>query len=122
MGAAGLTFVDVPDLSAPPEPPGLGAVVTTVAGFSISFTPTPVDVDTSLNIETSPPLSAGRSFNRDFRCVKIRADGAAATLVKADMEAKWGGLVAGQKFFYRASLLTSTGLRSAFTSGSVVVT
>jgi hypothetical protein len=38
------------------------------------------------------------------------------------MEAKWGALVAGQKFFVRAMRVSTTGLVSAFTSLQAVVT
>lgn len=120
--AAGMATVSVPDLSAPPGAPALGAVVTTVAGFSVAFGANPVPANTALVLETSPPMSAGRSFNADFRFVKVRAAAAVNTLVKADMEVKWGPLVAGQKFFIRASLVGSTGLVSAFTSTTVIVT
>jgi hypothetical protein len=120
--AAGLAVVLVPDLNAPPAALVQGATVLTVAGFSIAFGTNPVPANQAYVFETSPPLSAGRSFNSDFRFVKVRAAAAANTLLKADMEVKWGPLVAGQKFFVRVSVVTSTGLVSAFTAVTVVVT
>jgi hypothetical protein len=120
--SAGLDPVTEPDLSAPPDPPAQGATTVTEAGFSVAFGASPVPAGEALVIETSPPLSAGRAFNRDFRVVKVRAAAAVNTLVKADMEAKWGTLADGQKFFIRASYVTATGLRSAYTAVSVVVT
>lgn len=122
LAAAGLATVSVPDLNAPPAGPALGAVVTTVAGFSVAFGANPVAANQSLLLEASPPLSAGRKFNSDFRLVKVRAAAAVNTLVKADMEVKFGALAVGQKFFLRASLVTSTGLRSAYVTTTVVVT
>jgi hypothetical protein len=122
LDTAGLASVTEPDLNAPDNAPEQGATTITVAGFSIAFGTNPVPADTALILESSPPLSAGRSFNSDFRIVKVRAAAAANTLLKADMEAKWGALAAGQKFFIRASTIGDTGLRSAFTAVSVVVT
>lgn len=119
---AGLSPVDTPSAEAPPDAPGLGAQTLTAAGFSVAFTPTPVAAGSSLVIETSPPLSPGRKFNNDFRVVKVRAAAAAATLLKADMEVKWGTLAAGQKFFIRASLVLDDGTRSSYVSLSVQVT
>jgi len=122
LGRAGLAAVDVPDNTAPPEPPAVGATTVTAAGFSIAFGATPVPAGQSLVIETSPPLSAGRAFSNDFRVVKVRAAAAVNTLLKADMEAKWGTLSAGQKFFIRASIVDEAGLVSSYESLSVVVT
>lgn len=122
LSAAGLAAVTTPDLTAPPAGPALGAVTTTVAGFSVAFGTNPVPANEAYVFEASPPLSAGRSFNSDFRVVKVRAAAAVNTLVKADMEAKFGTLAVGQKFFLRASVVTSTGLRSSFISTTVVVT
>jgi hypothetical protein len=119
---AGFDLVDAPDASAPPDAPALGAHTDTAAGFSFAFGTNPVPADTALVIETSPPLSPGRSFNGDFRVVVVRAAAAANTLLKAAMEAKWGTLVAGQKFFIRASYVTETGLRSAFEATVVTLT
>lgn len=120
--AAGLAVVTVPDAGAPLPAPALGAQTLTVAGFSLAFGSNPVPAGESLVIETSPPVSPGVSFNRDFRIVKVRAAAAVNTLVKADLESKWGSLAAGQKFFVRVSRVGSTGLRSAFATATVVVT
>jgi hypothetical protein len=119
---AGLASVDVPDNTAPPEPPALGASTLTAAGFSVAFGASTVPAGQALVLETSPPLSAGRAFSNDFRVVKVRAAAAANTLVKADMEAKWGTLSAGQKFFIRASIVDEGGLYSGYTSTEVIVT
>ena len=119
---AGLDAVDVPDNTAPPEPPTVGATTVTAAGFSIAFGATPIPSGQALVIETSPPLSAGRAFSNDFRVVVVRAAAAVNTLLKAAMETKWGTLSAGQKFFIRASLVDEAGLYSAYESLSVVVT
>lgn len=122
LANGGLAAVVNPDLTAPPAASTLGAVVTTVAGFSITLAPSPVPANQALVFESSPPLSAGRSFNSDFRVVKVRAAAATAVLVGADMVVKFGTLAVGQKFFIRASTVTSTGLRTAYLSTTVVVT
>ena len=117
-----LDAVDDPPTGDPPAMPGLGAQTLTAAGFSVAFTPTPVAAGGSLVIETSPPLSMGRQFNKDFRTVIVREAAAAATLLKAAMEAKWGTLQAGQRFFIRASVVDEAGNRSAFATDTVDVT
>ena len=66
LGAAGLSYVSTPDITAPPSAPVLGAETTTAAGFSVAFGASPVPANESLIIETSPPLSPGVSFNNDF--------------------------------------------------------
>jgi hypothetical protein len=114
--------VDDPPTGDPPAMPGLGAQTLTAAGFSVAFTPTPVAAGESLVIETSPPLSMGRQFNKDFRVVIVREAAAAATLLKAAMEAKWGTLLPGQRFFIRASVVDELGNRSAYATDTVDVT
>lgn len=122
MANAGLTAVSTPDAGAAPGAPTQGATTLTAAGLSIIFGTTPVPTSQALVIETSPPVSAGRSFNRDYRVVKVRAAAAAASLLKADLETKFGTLVVGQTYFARASIVTSTGLRSAYESVKFTLT
>jgi hypothetical protein len=118
----GLATVTAPPATAPDAAPTLGAVTTTVAGLSIAFGANPVPAGEALLLESSPPMSPGRSYNADFRVVKVRAAAAANTLVKADQEVKWGGLVAGQKYFIRASRVRTDGARSAYTAYELTVT
>lgn len=122
LAAGGYAAVTTPDSTAPGSSPAVGASTLTVAGFSVVFGTNPVPAGEALLLESSPPLSQGRSFNGDFRLVKVRAAAAASSLVKADMEAKFGTLIAGQKFFLRASYITSTGVRSAYGTATVIVT
>lgn len=122
LAAGGYGAVTAPDPTAPGAAPAVGASTLTVAGFSVAFGTNPVPAGEALLLEASPPLSQGRAFNGDFRLVKVRAAAAASTLVKVDMEAKFGTLIAGQKYFLRASYITSTGVRSAFATTTVIIT
>ena len=57
-----------------------------------------------LNLQSSPPVGVGVSFNGDFRTV-VAATGyvpGTAIPVAAPLATKWGTLSAGQKFFLRA--------------------
>lgn len=119
---SGQATVDTPSSAAPPDAPTRGTTTITAAGLSIVFGANPVPADMALVIESSPPMSAGRKFNGDFRVVKVRAAAAASTLLKADMEAKYGTLAADQKFFVRARYVAEDGTVSAFETYDFVLT
>lgn len=102
--------------------PTYSVVSTTVAGFEVDIN----DALTGFTVGgwASPPVSAGRSFNADFRLVAIVSSPAADAplITKANYEAKFGTLVAGSKIFIRGQTVDDTGSASAFAPLEVVVT
>jgi hypothetical protein len=73
-------------------------------------------------VYSSPPVSSGVNFNGDFRIVSITdAPGPGDDLCTASqLTAKWGTLVAGQKFIFKVRSVLA-GNRSSFASGEVVL-
>jgi len=74
---------------------------------------------------SSPPLSAGRSFNGDFRIIKnvVGSNTTNQTLADyTDLAAKWGTLAVGQKFFFRSQVWDAKGNSHAFEPVSMVLT
>lgn len=92
------TSIDAPDVNV-----GTG----TAAGLSLRVT-VAVPVDTTIVAYASPPLSAGRAFNGDFRVVNVAVGTNAANqvILTADqLTTKYGTLSAGQKYFVQAVLV-----------------
>jgi hypothetical protein len=119
LAQAGYTAVTDPPVSAAPDAPVIVVGVTTAAGLTVT-----VDgiADVSVIGESSPPLSAGRSFNKDFRVVTVGGDDTDCVITAANMTTKWGTLVAGQKFFLRFVAVGSDGARSAPATAEIVLT
>jgi hypothetical protein len=119
--AVGLTPVsDAPAISTPVSL--LTVTVTlTNASFSIAYTATPLAAATYLMVFASPQRSAGRSYESDYRLIKVSAAAAASPLVVlTEYTAKFGAPVTGQRIFL--SLVTTTlGFESGpFNTSSVV--
>jgi hypothetical protein len=118
--AAGLAAVVAPPAGAAPAAPVLTIDDGTAAAFDLTATPSPIPANQAMVIECSPPLSPGRSFNSDFRIIAVEAAAGEPEVTAAELAARFGSLAVGQKYFFRASVLKSTGERSAY--GSVEVT
>ena len=109
-------------------PPSGAAVDTPFFTFAFSGAATLDLTITSGNAGTvivysSPPLSPGVNFNGDFRIVAL-TDAPTATddiCTAAQLTAKWGTLVAGQKFIFKVRSVQA-GNRSSYASGEVVLT
>jgi hypothetical protein len=111
-----------PDGSVTPQP-DFSLTVTTAAGLSGQIA-TAVPATGYIIVFASPPLSQGRSFNGDFRVVNTVQGSAApnqVVLTAALLTAKWGTLVAGQKFFFACQVIDGGNL-SATTSLAQVLT
>jgi len=92
----------VPDAPAVVTPVGLATVVLTLtaAAFSIAYTVTPLAAATRLFAFASPQVSAGRSFNGDFRLISVSAVAAASPLViLTAYTARLGVPVVGKRIF-----------------------
>lgn len=107
---------------APPAAVLVSASTLTDAPVATITIDADLDVDLVLALYSSPPVSAGVSFNRDFRLLAYyTADVAGVVNIAAALAAKWGALVEGQKFFFRLVLITPTGGASNPTEYSKIV-
>jgi hypothetical protein len=99
----GLAVVaDAPALTTPSTITGL-VITLTAASFSIAYTPTPMPAATYLAIYCSPQRSAGRSFEADFRLIKVSAAaGASPLVVLSEYTAKFGVPIVGNRIFISA--------------------
>jgi len=112
----GLTPVaDAPALTTPLAI--ITATVTlTAASLSIAYTLTPLAAATYLAVFASPQRSAGRSFEGDFRFVKLSTAAQASPLIAlSEYTAKFGVPVLGNRIFF--SLVTLT---LGFESGALI--
>lgn len=117
--------------SAPPTASAPAAILTAsvtavvgVPSHSVAYTATPLAAATKLIIEATAMMSPGRFYvgRSQFRQVLITAAAAASPSdIKTVYAAKFGSLVAGKKIFYRLTVITSDGQRSAPLTTSVVV-
>lgn len=105
--ACGLTPVsDAPALSTPVSLLTVTPTIT-AASFSIAYTATPLAAATYLLLFASPQRSAGRSFESDYRLIKVSTAAQASPLVAlTEYTAKFGVPVVGSKIFL--SLVTVT--------------
>ena len=89
------------------------------------FTAAPAAALTKVVIEASPQVSAGRAYANPSSYRQIFV-GAAPTASPANLlvgyNAKFGALVSGKKIFFRARVVGSTGLSSAYLESSAIVT
>ena len=90
-------------------PPLLTAVITlTSAAVSVAYTATPLAATTKLFSYVSPPQSAGRIFNKNYRLLAISAAAAASPAnLLAAYTAKFGVPVTGYRSFFRFTLMNA---------------
>lgn len=96
-------------------------ITLTAASLSIAYTPTPMPAATYLAVYASPQRSAGRSYESDFRFIKLSAVAGATPLVAlAEYTAKFGVPVLGNRIFF-SLVAISLGFQSGpFTTSAVV--
>lgn len=84
----------------------LTAVITlTAAVLSVAYTATPLAASTRLFSYGSPPRSAGRQFEGDFRLIAVSAAAAASPAnLYASYTARFGVPVVGQRIFFQFQL------------------
>lgn len=93
--------------------------------LSLAFTPTPLDAGEQLVIECTRQVSPGISFlpRSEYKVVAIGADATTSPQnILAAYNAIFGALIAGQKIFCRARILTSAGFAGAALKTAVEVT
>ena len=96
-------------------------ITLTAASLSIAYTPTPMPAATYLAVYASPQRSAGRSYESDFRFIKLSAVAGATPLVAlTEYTAKFGVPVLGNRIFF-SLVAISLGFQSGpFTTSAVV--
>lgn len=110
LQAGDATVADAPILQTPTDL-STATLTLTAAAFSIAYTPTPLAANTRLFIRVSPQMSAGRTFNGDYRLIAVTAAAAASPHnALAAYTAKFGVPVAGNQIFtllqtYKAGFL-----------------
>lgn len=119
---AGLTTIVVPPAGPDPDAPNLTFTASQgsamdLSGFSLSEGQVAV-------IASSPPVSAGRNFNGDYRFL-VAVPGAATpvtvvTLAGA-MEAKFGALPVGKKVFVEAYVVSQNGWSAVSRTSTVIL-
>ncbi len=99
LAAGDATVSTPPALTTPPVI--LTATITlTGAAFSVAYTPTPLAAGVRLFIFCSPQLSAGRSFNGNYRLIAVTAAAAASPAnILAAYSAIFGAPVTGGRIF-----------------------
>ena len=118
---ASLAQVTVPPVDVDIEAPVITPTAEEAA-FTVAYTPTPVPTSHRLVVEASPAVSAGRTFNGDYRFVASAAAAAASPLdIFTAWTAKFGGLQEGKKVFLRARLVRATGQVGAYATVSTIV-
>lgn len=117
-----LALPTVPPVSAAPVITSFTISDETPTAFESVALPNPVPAATAYEYQSSPPLSEGRSFNGDFRTVKVAAAASVPELTAASLTAKWGTLIGGQKFFLRVRPVSVAGGDGAWVTVSTVLT
>jgi hypothetical protein len=122
----GATPIDVPPLTAPPDPlDTLSVAIGVGAGTAIvTFTGTPLPAGVSLWLWAATVASPGVSYVANKWRLVYKSAAAAATGmdVMGELEDRFGTLQAGQGLYFRGQTLdTASGLVSGFiTTGAVV--
>lgn len=91
--------------------PGALATITptaTIATFSVAYTATPLGAGVRAFVYASPPRSAGRIFEADFRLIQVTAAAAASPAsIFTNWSARFGAPVVGQKIFVSVATYTN---------------
>lgn len=99
-----------------------------IAGpIALLFTVSPVPADTAYVIFSSPPLSPGITFNRDYRYLtQFNAADVTPTAIGTALATKWGATLVGQKYLLKVKAVitngASRGISSPYSSDAVLIT
>jgi len=105
----------------PNVPPTVTSLSVSADPLTVVFTPTPLEATQQLWVFASPPRSAGRSFEKDFRLIKVAAAATASPLnVSVEYAAKFGTPPDGSTVFVRA-LVYDTGFTGLPAQASVLI-
>ena len=120
--ASGGTVIAEPPTGAAIATPDFSLTATTAAGLSGKVA-TAIPVAAKIIVSCSPPMSAGRSFNGNFRIVKALSGTNAAdqvVITAADVAAKFGALVAGKKLFLSVEVVNAGNVSSKASIAAVL--
>lgn len=99
LAAGNAAVSDAPSL-VEPDPLATQTITLTSASFSWAYTVTPLAAGTRLFMYCSPQVSAGRSFNGDYRLIAVTAAAAASPHnLLAAYSARFGAPVTGNRIF-----------------------
>lgn len=113
---------DVPT-ETPPAPPVIASVTALDDGTLEASLDNPTPEDVAALCEVSGQVSAGVSFNGDYRFILSEQDWAGGTFdLAAEYVARFGALILGRKIFLRFRYITAAGGLSAPSTISVIVT
>jgi len=111
---------DAPSLTTP-EALTSATITLTAASLSIAYTVTPLATGVKLMCFASPQRSAGRSFEGDYRLIKLSTAAQASPLVAlTEYTAKFGVPVVGNRIFF-SLICTVDGFESGPFNTSAVV-
>lgn len=98
--AAGNAVVSDPPLFQIPSAIVTVTPTATVSTLSIAFTPTPLSSGERIFVSCSPPRSAGRTYEGDYRLIQVSsAAGTSPLSVFTAYSARFGAPVVGQRIF-----------------------
>lgn len=81
-----------------------------------------LDEDLKLQVESSAQVSAGISYNQDYRFLAVYdADTGGVVDILSALEAKFGSLIAGKRIFFRLTLVSIHGGAANPTEYSLIV-
>lgn len=98
QAAGAATVVDAPALI---TPDAMATGTMTMATLSLAFTPTPLAAGEKLFVFASPPRSAGRNYESDYRLIAASAAAQASPfVVLTEYTARFGAIPTGAKVFF----------------------
>jgi hypothetical protein len=111
---------DAPALA---TPEAIATVTPTVtdAAFSVAWTPTPLGTGERMLLFASPPRSAGRGFEGDYRFIKASSAAGTSPLDAAtEYAAKFGVQVPGNRVFIRCFRYSGGFLSGPYSTSEIV--
>jgi hypothetical protein len=114
----------VPTAPAMLSPTGLLTATVTSTGSTLSYayTATPLGAGQRVFIYASPPRSAGRKFEQDYRLIHVSAAAAASPAnILAAYTAKFGAPPVGSKIFFQAQVYNGGFVSAPLMTSHIVV-
>jgi hypothetical protein len=120
LAAGNATVADAPAFAIP-DPITTVTPTATIATLSIAYTVTPLGAGERLFVFCSPPRTAGRLFENDYRLISVTAAAAASPAnVFSAYSARFGAPVVGQKIFVAAHRYLAGFLSTPLTNTCIV--
>lgn len=114
---ASMAQVTAPPVDVALSAPEISLTVDNTPAFTVAYLPTPLVAGAKLVVEASPPVSAGRTYNGDWRYIGKTAAAAASPATLGDEYVdKFGAPGLGQAVFARARTILPSGQVSPWNS------